>query len=393
MKWSSAFAFHGDTMSQLPDARDLLVAAEQAASAGDLASADELLSEAARVQEATLGPLHPDLVSTLNNLAVVAEKTGRLGDAETFYRRAVATASASLPADHPMVSASRQNLEDFCRAGGLPIEEPPVTTSSPPDTYSDLERIARDDSGTPAAGRAGDPDSVTGMQAAPRSSELSISRPPRPAASHTLPTTPRTGSSALMWGAIGVLVFVTAALFAMKPWSSREESKETPPAESAAQKAAEPRQLPPTEPPPESAPIKRAQPPPTTSQGGARGTITDKPPVRSPSPGRVVLANAELCRIFSTSGSGAWRCQAAGDSVAPGPIVLYTRVRSQRDGSVIHRWYRGDTLRQSVRLTIRANWTAGYRTYSRQTVDTGDWRVEVRSAGGELLHEQRFAVQ
>jgi hypothetical protein len=79
--------------------------------------------------------------------------------------------------------------------------------------------------------------------------------------------------------------------------------------------------------------------------------------------------------------------------VAQGPIVLSTRVRSERDGSVIHRWYRGDTLRQSVRLTIRANWTAGYRTYSRQTVDTGDWRVEVRSASGELLHEQRFAVQ
>jgi hypothetical protein len=61
---------------------------------------------------------------------------------------------------------------------------------------------------------------------------------------------------------------------------------------------------------------------------------------------------------------------------------------------VVHRWYRGDTLRQSVKLTIRANATAGYRTYSRQTVDGGaDWRVEVRSANGDLLYERRFAVR
>ena len=75
-------------------------------------------------------------------------------------------------------------------------------------------------------------------------------------------------------------------------------------------------------------------------------------------------------------------------------MVLYTRVRAPQDAVVIHRWYRGDTLRKSVRLEIRANSQEGYRTYSRQTVDAGvDWRVEVRSAAGELLHEQRFAVR
>ena len=77
-----------------------------------------------------------------------------------------------------------------------------------------------------------------------------------------------------------------------------------------------------------------------------------------------------------------------------GPIVLYTRVRSPRDAAVVHRWYRGDTLRQSVKLTIRANATEGYRTYSRQTVDgrrTGEWKSGARTA--TCLHEQRFAVR
>src|ERR1041385_8674066 len=100
-------------MSALPDLRDMLARAEMAATSGDLASADELLRAAARIQEAELGPLHPDLANTLNNLGIVAEKTGRLGDAETFYRRAAAIASVSLPADHPMVAESRQNLADF----------------------------------------------------------------------------------------------------------------------------------------------------------------------------------------------------------------------------------------------------------------------------------------
>ena len=74
-------------------------------------------------------------------------------------------------------------------------------------------------------------------------------------------------------------------------------------------------------------------------------------------------------------------------------MIFYTRVRSPRNTSVVHRWYHGSTLRQSVMLRIQANATEGYRTYSRQTVDKGDWRLEVRSADGNLLHEQRFAVR
>ena len=69
-------------MSELPDVQHILETAETAANAGDLAAADELLQRVARIQEAELGPLHPDLANTLNNLAIVAERTGRLDDAE-----------------------------------------------------------------------------------------------------------------------------------------------------------------------------------------------------------------------------------------------------------------------------------------------------------------------
>jgi hypothetical protein len=122
------------------------------------------------------------------------------------------------------------------------------------------------------------------------------------------------------------------------------------------------------------------------------------PPIEPAQPPKVVprgditLATAQLCETFA-AGANSWRCDPAGDSVGSGPLVFYTRARSPRDTAVVHRWYRGETLRQSVKLMIKANATEGYRTYSRQTVDAGDWRVEVRSENGDLLHEQRFSVR
>ena len=111
-------------MPEPRDPRSIIEAAEQAAAAGNYASAEELLREAALLQEATLGPLHPDLANTLNNLGVVCERTDNPVDAEHNFRRAVAIATASLAPDHPFVATSRTNLRDFCKARGKPVELP-----------------------------------------------------------------------------------------------------------------------------------------------------------------------------------------------------------------------------------------------------------------------------
>ena len=105
----------------MPDTREprsVIDAAEQAAAAGDYASAEQLLREAALLQEASLGPLHPDLANTLNNLGVVCEIAEKPVDAEHFFRRAYAIATAALEPDHPFVATSRKNLEDFCWPAG-----------------------------------------------------------------------------------------------------------------------------------------------------------------------------------------------------------------------------------------------------------------------------------
>jgi len=83
-------------MSRLEEARHLLERAEQAAMGGDFVTADELLESAATIQQQELGLHHPDLANTLNNLAIVAEKTGRTSEAETLYRRAASIAAAAL---------------------------------------------------------------------------------------------------------------------------------------------------------------------------------------------------------------------------------------------------------------------------------------------------------
>ena len=125
-------------MPEPREARSIIENAEQAAAAGDYASAEDLLREAAALQEQTLGPNHPDLANTLNNLGVVCEMTDNPIDAEHYFRRAYTIATATLAPDHPFVATSRKNLHDFCAARGRPAELPP----SPPAVAAWLDAPA-----------------------------------------------------------------------------------------------------------------------------------------------------------------------------------------------------------------------------------------------------------
>lgn len=401
-------------MSQLQDARLKLQAAEQAATAGDFASADQLLREAARIQEAELGPHHPDLASTLNNLAIVAERTGQPRDAEAFYRRAAAIASASLPPDHPMVAASRQNLEDFCRASGLPVDVPADTaatdTAAAETTDSGSDDLVVERTDAPAAGEPKTAD-VT-VVAPAQSSPAPLATPRVPADDSRITSTlaaPRS-SRALAWIAVAVVAFIAVALLMTRPWASSDtdaglltEDREAaaPPEADGASAPPDDAPVPPADAPAEAAagekvPEAATKPPPeaaTPPSANPAPPEKERSSVPSRSSGAVTLTVAEVCQTFSPRGAE-WRCDPAGDSVAPGRIVLYTRVRSENDTSIVHRWYHDDRLRQTVTLPIRANPTRGYRTYSQQTVGAGGrWRVEVVGADGQVLHEQRFVVR
>ena len=120
-------------MQKPNDVRKFVIGAEQAEARGDHAEAERLLRRALVLQEFSLGAEHVEVAKTLNNLAIVSEMNGRLGDAEACYRRAFAIAVSKLTPTDPFFVTSRENLEQFCQARGLPFNSPPVPLRSSPE--------------------------------------------------------------------------------------------------------------------------------------------------------------------------------------------------------------------------------------------------------------------
>jgi hypothetical protein len=340
-------------MSGSTSVRAILEAAEQAAAAGDVDAAGELLRQAVPLQEAELGRQHPDLANTLNNLGVVSEKTGRLDEAAACYRRAFEIAVAAFEPGHPFVITSRKNLEEFREAHGAAVEPPPVAAVAAPTVA--------------------------------------------PAASP--PATQRRFPVALLSTLIiGVLAVLVLGVIVLRRSNAPPASTLPPPSaastpseSTAAKDAAVPSTAaPPTD--PGSAPREAA--PRSATRGDTAGAA--KRPARGGSARAAVqptVAEAQVCRTFSP-GSPEWRCERAGTSVAPGSLVYYTRIKAAIATTVEHRWYHRDGLQQRVVLDVAANSTAGYRTYSRLAVMApGPWRVELRTESGAVLHEERFSVR
>ena len=62
------------------------------------------------IREKALGEDHPDVATSLNNLAGLLEAQGKLDEAEPMYRRALAIDEKALGEDHPDVATSLNNL-------------------------------------------------------------------------------------------------------------------------------------------------------------------------------------------------------------------------------------------------------------------------------------------
>lgn len=364
-------------MSEARTPHSLIAAAEDSAAAGDHAAAERLLREAAALQEAILGPLHPDLANTLNNLGVVCEIADNPVDAEHYFRRACAIASAALPADHPFVATSRKNLEDFCAARGKPVK---------------LDAISVAVNGGPIVRPAG-----TEPQAAQPGSPVRTRSERR--ATLTRPVVAAVIAAAALSG-FGTAVWLRSADRSDREAStSRQASPSIQASSREPSTTGEPSEHRMIEPESEREPVegRPAGPPPTPP--GPASSEREEPRPTAPRPNAAaaapVVSDARLCRELSTSGSE-WRCVPPPDPLGPGPLSFYTRLRSPAPAVVQHRWYRGGRLHRTVSLEVGANMGEGYRTYSRSTVDarrSSDWRVELRASDGTVLHEERFVVR
>ena len=319
------------------------------------------MREAVALQEQTLGANHPDLANTLNNLGVVCEMTDNPIDAEHYFRRAYAIATATLPPDHPFVATSRKNLHDFCAARGRPAELPP----SPPAVAAWLDAPA---------------------PAAPPSES---SRPAKKQDATPIPRKRFVRPLAL--GALSGVVLLIVILTMTRPWGSPAEKTKSPPPATDVVPARQTPAAEPTTPPAEPLPPlpQTAKPiQPSRSEDAAIGARPSTPARPAVMP---TVATAQLCTALTN-----WRCTSADGQVSPGRMFFYTKVKSATTTTIEHRWYQGERMHRAVQLRIEANPGDGYRTYSRTTIGSeraGDWRVELRSGDGTVLHEERFTVR
>ena len=81
-------------------------------------AAEPLYQRALAVREKALGPDHPDVTTSLNNLALLYKSQGRYEAAEPLYKRALAINEKALGLDHPNVATSLNNLAELYRAQG-----------------------------------------------------------------------------------------------------------------------------------------------------------------------------------------------------------------------------------------------------------------------------------
>ena len=345
-------------MTDLLDPAPIIEAAQQAAAAGDYSEAERLLREAAAIQELGLGSVHPDLASTLNNLALVCERTNKLDEAEHGYRRAHAIAVASLGPGHPFVTTSLKNLVDFCAAHDIPFWKPPAAVSD--DENSSPE---------PEAGAA--PEPVLAVHAP------GMTWPPRTIAMVSLG-----------------LAVVVAVAFAVQRRGITDPSNPLPQAQNRSSSTNDsPATSMTTSPPLDKQPTvtlerRAGTTPAPVERPNAPETSIKSVPVR--------VLNARLCSTLEKRGSPDWQCAPVNNDPQPGTYILYTRLLTNGETTVEHRWYRGERVQQVRRLRVAASPGQGYRTFSSNTIGperAGDWKVELRGADGTVLWEEHFVIR
>ena len=85
---------------------------------GNYARAVVVAKQALEVAQTNVGPDHPDVASSLNNLALIYHTQGGYAKAEPLYKRSLAIREKALGPDHPDVANSLNNLAKLYRDTG-----------------------------------------------------------------------------------------------------------------------------------------------------------------------------------------------------------------------------------------------------------------------------------
>ena len=112
--WSDELALLQKTMHRSPEsplANQKL--GEVLGKKGRYAEAEALLKRALEIREQALGPYHPNVAQSLNELAAIYQFRGQYAKAEPFYNRALAIWEKVLGPDHPDLARSLNNLAEL----------------------------------------------------------------------------------------------------------------------------------------------------------------------------------------------------------------------------------------------------------------------------------------
>jgi CHAT domain-containing protein/tetratricopeptide (TPR) repeat protein len=101
-----------------PDLQAMIEKADRLHSQGDYAAAAAIWQQLLTISEKLLGPDHPDVALSLNNLALLLSDQGQYSAAEPLYRRALAIRERALGSDHPDTAISLNNLAEHLRDQG-----------------------------------------------------------------------------------------------------------------------------------------------------------------------------------------------------------------------------------------------------------------------------------
>ncbi len=85
---------------------------------GHFGDAIPLAKEVLAMWEKALGPEHPNVASSLNNLALIYSSAGDYRSAEPLFKRALAISEKTLGPEHPDVALSMNNLAELYRIFG-----------------------------------------------------------------------------------------------------------------------------------------------------------------------------------------------------------------------------------------------------------------------------------
>ena len=92
---------------------------------GQHGKAEPLYQRALAISEKALGPEHPDVATSLNNLAALYDDQGRYGKAEPLYQRALQILQKALPSNHPNLVQVMENYSALLAKLNRDPEETP----------------------------------------------------------------------------------------------------------------------------------------------------------------------------------------------------------------------------------------------------------------------------